>query len=172
LSETTGWGSLNQLTDLLRLLKPDFWPKTEEDWQLFSHWMKELLYSLGSSSGRRYPELLANGVNDLVKEGYDKIPSRLEKHGISMADITHLPDFVNALQEWAEKVGADYKQVNQVYFQLSLFRQAQLSRQWHEWLAGGMNNDKETSGKSNSNTITESSSWLTFIDKQWASVIT
>lgn len=126
-------GQLPLLTDLLGMLPPDYWPKCAEEWQLFNHWLRPVFYALGDTRQRSYRQQLPGWLQELAKEGYNRIADRLERHGVSLVDITTLPDFERSLGEWAGQIDADPDQALEALHQYSILRLAQLSRRWHDW---------------------------------------
>ena len=160
-------GKIEHLADLLNMLKPDFWPETEDDWYHFNLWMKPPFYSLGKPPQKDYSTLLQSALNELAKVGYSRIPSWLERHKVSMTDINTMLDFVRALKEWAEVVGGEPKQASQAFLKLSLLRQAQLNRSWHDWVVSYKDAKKSESGQVENKKDVEDLEWLTFIDEPW-----
>jgi|GEM_PF-6475344 len=75
--------NLHELVVLLGILKPGHWPKSQAEWQQFNLWMVPCFNALQNLC--RYDhltELREKGLNELAREGFIKIPNRLEKHGI------------------------------------------------------------------------------------------
>lgn len=154
---------LDQLVDLLGMLKPDYWPKIAEDWQNLRCWLLPVFTALGNLRKREYPETLANCLNDLAKEGYARIPARLERHGVTMIDITTIPDFEKTLREWSAEVGSEQHQASDALWQYSILKIAILSHRWHEWLLRRMEEEEKTVDE----VEVASSGWPTLISEPW-----
>lgn len=158
------WRSqLDQLVDLLGMLKPGYWPKAAEDWEHFSRWIMPVFSALGDCRNREYPEMLANCLNDLAKEGYARIPARLEKHGVALIDITTIPDFDKSLCEWSAEVDTVQSAASEALWQYSVLKIAVLSHRWHDWLVRRMEEQETAVDESE----VASSGWPTFISKPW-----
>lgn len=166
----TEWqGQLHLLTDLLGMLPPDHWPKDAGQWQQLNQWLRPVLFSLGDARHRNHRPELAGWLQDLAREGYERIPERLEKQGASLVDIITLPDFERSLCDWAEQVDADPEQAIAALHQYSIFRLAQLSRRWHDWqvrIVGEAEPDlfADSTVEDDANRYT---SWLGLIDTPW-----
>lgn len=154
---------VDPLVDLLDLLKPDYWPKTQEEWQHVCRWILPVFSALGNFREREYPEMMASCLDDLVKEGYERIPARLERHGVTLIDITTVRDFENAMREWSAEVGIAQSKASAALWQYSVLKVAVLSHRWHDWLARRME-DEETKVDE---TDVASSGWPTFISTSW-----
>jgi hypothetical protein len=117
--------------------------------------------SLDEKWNRKRSPILQSGLNDLVKEGYQRIPARLEKYNITMTDISNLHDFEKAYHEWAVQVDMPASDATAALQQVSILRITALSRHWHQWqiqvldesLAEGSLDDREH--------------WPSFIDSPW-----
>lgn len=152
---------LNKLPKILDLIRPDFWPRTAEDWECFNEWVLPIYDSLDEKWNRKRSPILQSGLNDLVKEGYQRIPARLEKYNITMTDISNLHDFEKAYHEWAVQVDMPASDATAALQQVSILRITALSRHWHQWqiqvldesLAEGSLDDREH--------------WPSFIDSPW-----
>jgi hypothetical protein len=154
---------LDQLVDLLGMLKPDYWPQTSDDWQHFNQYMPPILIELGNVSERKYPEMLPACLNDLAKEGYSRIPARLERHGVTLIDIITIPDFERTLQEWAVEVGSTGSEARKALWNYSAIKVAVLSHRWHDWLLHRMEDEVSTLNKDEA-TI---AGWPTLISSPW-----
>lgn len=160
IGEHWSW-QLSKLPRILELIRPDFWPRTAEDWGQFNEWVLPIYDALDERRGRNRSPLLQNGLNDLIKEGYPRIAARMEKNGISMTDINNLHDFEQAYLEWAVHVDINKQDATIAMQQVSILRFAALSRHWHQWqiqvldesLADGSDDGLEH--------------WPTFIDAPW-----
>jgi PcfJ-like protein len=158
------WHSqLDQLVDLLSTLKPSFWPKTAEDWPYLSRWILPVLDALGNLRSRDNPEMLATCLNDLAKEGYARIPLRMERHGVTLEDLTTIPDFERALCEWSAQFGTNQSKARDALWQYSIMKIAILSHRWHDWLLRRME-DEEISVEENTTTFT---GWKSLISSPW-----
>jgi len=152
---------LGKLPKMLDLIRPDFWPKLREDWELFNNWVLPIYDALDEQWNRKRSPVLQNGLNDLVKEGCQRIPARLEKYGVTMTDISNLHDFEKAYYEWAAQVDMQASDAIAALQQVTILRLAALSRHWHQWqiqaldasLAEGSADGMEH--------------WPTFIDSPW-----
>ena len=129
------WRSqVEPLVDLLGLLKPGYWPVTSEDWRHLYRWLLPVFSALGNFSKREYPEHLGGGLDELAKEGYARISARLERHGITLIDISGIPDFEKALREWSVQVGSTPERSIAALWSYSILKVAVLSHRWHDWL--------------------------------------
>ena len=155
---------LQGLVSLLGLLKPGHWPKSQAEWQQFNLWMVPCFNALETL--RRYDhltELLAKGLNELAREGFIKIPTRLEKHGIEMVDFATIPDFINELREWAVQSGASPEATTEALMHYSIIKIAVLCHRWHDWLIRWMEGeDKLDTKQKDSN-----AEWPTLINSSW-----
>lgn len=154
---------LDPLVDLLGMLKPGYWPQTADDWQHLCRYILPVLSALGNLRERAYPEMLATCLNDLVKEGYARIPARLEKHGVTLIDITTVPDFEKALREWSAEVGILQSKASEALWQYSILKITVLSHRWHEWLLRRMEDQEAAVDESE----IAASGWQTFISSPW-----
>jgi hypothetical protein len=132
IGEQWSW-QLVKLPKILELIRPDFWPRTADDWGLFNEWLLPIYDALDEKRNRSRSPVLLNGLNDLVKEGYPRIPARLEKYGVTMTDISNLHDFVKAYHEWAAQVAMQASDATAALQQVSILRITALSRHWHQW---------------------------------------
>lgn len=162
-------GQLQLLTDLLGMLPPDFWPKNGEEWQLFNQWLRPVFYALGDTRHRTYRQQLASWLQELAKEGYERIADRLERHGVSLVDITTLPDFERSLGEWANQIDADPEQALEALHQYSILRLAQLSRRWHDWQVRCVGEAEPDLFANSDEDVGDNrhSCWLSLIDEPW-----
>lgn len=163
-------GQLVLLADLLSMLPPDYWPKNSDEWQLFNQWLRPVFYALGNTRHREYRPQLPGWLQELANEGYDRIPARLERHGVSLIDITTLYDFERSLREWADQIDADAELAIEALHKHSILRLAELSRRWHDWqvrCVGEAEPDIYTAEECAEDERTRLSSWLTLIDEPW-----
>lgn len=154
---------LDQLVDLLGMLKPGYWPKTAEDWEHCTRWLLPVFTALGDLRNREYPEILAGCLNELAKEGYVRIPARLEKHGVTLIDLTTIRDFEKTLREWSAEVGTVHSTASEALWQYSILKIAVLSHRWHEWLVRRMEEQEAAVDEAE----VASFGWPTFISKPW-----
>lgn len=152
---------LDKLTKMLDLIRPDFWPRSIEDWGQFNEWLLPIYDALDEKRDRSRSPLLQNGLNDLVKDGYQRIPARLEKYGITMTDISNLHDFEDAYREWAAQVNMDESYATAALQQISILRITALSRHWHQWQIQAL--EDSLSDDSTDDMV----HWPTFIDAPW-----
>lgn len=150
-----------KLADMLELIKPDYWPKTGEDWEFFNTWIVPVFEALVGQRDSEPSPLLQNGLNDLVQEGYQRIPARFVKHGIIMHDINNLHDFERVYLQWCVKVDIENSDAVDAMTQVSLLRFAALSRRWHQWQAQVLDESKE------SGAADDQEHWPTFIESPW-----
>lgn len=156
IGEQWSW-QLEKLPKILDLIRPDFWPKTADDWGFFNEWILPIYDALERSNS----PALHNGLNDLVKEGYQRIPARLEKYGVTMIDISNLHDFEKAYFEWAVQVDMPTDTATTAMQQVSILRITALSRHWHQWQLQVL---EESLGE---RTADDMEHWPTFIDRPW-----
>ncbi|MEI6206713.1 MAG: PcfJ domain-containing protein [Desulfuromonadales bacterium] len=157
-------GKLDQLTGLLGIVKPDFWPVSSDDWHNFNQWLRPLHSAFSNRNNPVWQQIMANGVNELASEGYGQIVTRMERHDIALVDILTLPDFARDLGKWVEQFGGNKEQAETALQQYSLFRLALLSRRWHLWQAQTAGEVPTEPGKHGDDSA---SGWLTFIDEPW-----
>lgn len=153
---------LEKLPKILDLIRPDFWPRTAEDWGCFNEWLLPIYDALNDTWNRKRSPVLQNGLNDLVKEGYQRIPGRLEKYGITMTDISNLHDFEKAYLEWAVQVEMDTSDAIAALQQVSILRITALSRHWHQWQIQALD-ESLAEGSAD-----DSEHWPTFVDGPWS----
>lgn len=155
---------LDQLVNILSMLKPAFWPHAEEDWHIFRTSMLPVFSKFGDYKERKYPIPLADCLNNLAKEGYTRIPARLLRNGILLSDITNIPDFERSFYEWSFHVGIERREAGATLWQYSILKVAVLSRRWHDWLMH-ITEDNEAAAV----TRISSSEWNTLIKEPWKS---
>lgn len=154
---------LDNLVDLLGMLKPGYWPQEEVDWRNLCLYVLPVFSALGSLQKRQYPEMLTTCMNDLAKEGYERIPARLERHGVTLIDITTIPDFEKSLREWSAEVDTLQSKASEALWQYSILKIAVLSHRWHDWLVRRME-EEETAEDTDE---VASSGWPTLISAPW-----
>jgi hypothetical protein len=159
-------GQLEQLAGLLGGLKPEYWPETEEDWHHFNQWLRPVYNTFATK--HRWLQIMENGLNELAKDGYSKIVQRMERHDVALADIATLPDFARDLDFWVKQLGGKNEQTDAAMQQYSIFRLAQLSRRWHQWLTQQAGLDNDEGGPL---CVVSIDGWLTFIDEPWEKLI-
>lgn len=155
------------IADLMDLLKPDFWPATDEDWGNFEQWVVPVFLAYGDERHRSYPPRLASWLNDLVRDGYAEIAPRLERAGIDLDDILTLGDLEQALREYAVVTRRSRDRVSAAMDEYGVVRLGVLCRRWHDWLAGRMDENLENEEEEKSEDGAESGVWLTFIENPW-----
>ena len=158
---------LDQMVDILSMLKPDYWPCTQEDWQNFNSWIlpvytayTEYYFQLKL---RKYPKLMSDWLNNLAKGGYAQIPVRLKRLGITLIDIITIPDFANEFSNLSYMVCADRHGGYEALWQHSILKIAVLSHRWHDWLLNQTNEKEDTYYENISSAI----EWESFINKPW-----
>ena len=152
---------LAKLPRILELIRPDFWPRTTDDWGFFNEWVLPIYDALDEKWNRSCSPVLQNGLNDLVKEGYQRIPTRLEKYGVTMTDISNLHDFVKAYLDWAAQVAMQASDAAAALQQVSILRITALSRHWHQWQIQVL---EESLAEDNADDLEH---WPTFIKSPW-----
>lgn len=152
---------LDKLPKILELIRPDFWPRIADDWNHFNEWVLPIYDALDDKWNRRRSQVLQNGLNDLVKEGYPRIPARMEKYGITMTDINNLHDFEQAYLEWAVQVDINKKDATAALQQVSILRITALSRHWHQWQIQAL---EESLAEGSADDLEH---WPTFIHTPW-----
>ena len=157
-------GLLHDLMDLLGFLKPDHWPKSSTEWQQFNLWMVPCFNVMRTLRNYDYlAELLEKGLNELAREGFMKIPTRLEKHGIEMVDFATIPDFISELREWAVHSGASPESITEALMHYSVIKIAALCHRWHDWLVRWMEDEEESETKQKDS----EAEWPTLISSLW-----
>lgn len=156
---------LDRLAGLLACIKPDFWPKTGDDWHHLSQWLRPVYATLHNSRNHRWHLIAEKGVNELASEGYGQIIPRMERHGVTLADITTFPDFGKDLDKWVRQLGGDTDKTDDALLQYSLLRLAQLSQHWHRWEIQMVGLEPDEVQKDTSSST--AGLWLTFIDEPW-----
>lgn len=151
-----------KLPRILELIRPDFWPGTGEDWKHFNEWILPVYDALDEKWNRKRSPVLQNGLNDLVKEGYLRIPDRMKKYNITMTDISNLHDFEKAYREWAAQVEMQATDATAALQQVSILRITALSRHWHQWQIQVLDESLEEGGDEGME------HWPTFIDGPWS----
>lgn len=154
---------IDHLADLLGMLKPDYWPQSAEDWQHLCRYILPVFTALGNLRDREYPVMLKTCLNDLAREGYARILARLVRHGVTLIDITTVPDFEKSLREWSAEVGTIQSKASEALWQYSILKIAVLSHRWHDWLARRME-DQEAAVDTDE---VASSGWPTFTNEPW-----
>ncbi len=117
---------LDRLTALLTLLKPVFWPVSDNDWHHFNQCLRPVYCEITRKRESRWLPLLEVWFNDIVDKGYDQVMPRMERYQITVADIVNLPDFIKDLDVWVEQSGGNMHVLDDILKKYSVFRLAEL----------------------------------------------